>query len=1037
MSDGKDKVGLYESIITDLIGRELASLDGESIYVKTQKIDPAEIGDRLALHIGKVMERALSTVTDKDRIDVGIQLARKIVSHIESSVTKAGVLGDVPINTNEFLSAILPFNPDGSIAEMGRPLTPLLDTTLLTNAPGEPRVGAQIATEIASANRIDIVMAFIRRSGIRPFIESLRRHCLRSENQPSLRVLTTTYTGSTEVEALELLQNLGAEIKVSYDTTVARLHAKAWHFHRFSGASTAYIGSSNLTHSAQVSGMEWNVRVSGLRNPDVVRKITSVFEAYWTGGDFRSYKRDEFVKETDPPKIATPNIILSPIELRLEPFQERLLEQVTVARIQGHHRNLLVSATGTGKTVMAAIDYLRLRDTMARCRLLFVAHREEILDQSIATFRYALREPAFGEKWVGKHHPTNFDYVFASIQSLNAAGLSNLATNHFDVVIVDEFHHAAAPSYKNLLSHVNPVELLGLTATPERTDGLSILEWFDGRIAAELRLWDAIDQHRLTPFSYYGIHDGLDLRAIPWRRGTGYDIQELSNLYTSSDAWARLVINEVSKRVDYSNTMKALGFCVSIKHAQFMAHQFVKAGVAAAAIWGDTPENERRDALRMLADGKIQILFSVDLFNEGVDIPAVDTLLLLRPTESATLFLQQLGRGLRKSRDKYICTVLDFVGTHRREFRFDKRLSALLGGSRKYIKSQVENAFPYLPVGCHMELDAVATQTVLESLRSALPIGWNQKVQELRSLIASGFKPSMSTFLEESGLELTDIYTANKSWSDFLEAVDLEVLAPGPSEPFLRRAIGRMLHIDDEERLDFYLRLLSDLEHPELESLSVREQRMTRMLVASMCDQVLDKHMSLAGGIELLWQHPQVIVELHELFAFLKLQINHVHHSVRTHVNVPLQIHAKYTRIEMLAALGVGNTAKTRPWREGVLWVEAEKSDVFAFTLDKSEGNFSPTTRYRDYAISRELIHWESQSSTTSTSTTGKRYCNHVKEGSSVMLFARENTNERAFWFLGPATYVSHESDRPMGITWKLDVLLPGDLYMEFAAAVA
>lgn len=218
------------------------------------------------------MERALSTVSDQNRVEIGIRLVRELVSSIENTVTKANVLGDQPLETNAFLSSIFPFNPDGSVSEMESPLTPLLDTTLLTNAPGEPRVGSQIATEIVSADRIDIVMAFIRRSGIRPFIDNLRKHCLRAENRPSLRVLTTTYTGSTELEALALLQELGAEIKVSYDTTAGRLHAKAWHFHRSSGASTAYIGSSNLTHSAQVSGMEWNVRVSGLRNPDVLRK---------------------------------------------------------------------------------------------------------------------------------------------------------------------------------------------------------------------------------------------------------------------------------------------------------------------------------------------------------------------------------------------------------------------------------------------------------------------------------------------------------------------------------------------------------------------------------------------------------------------------------------------------------------------------------------------------------------------------------------------------------------------------------------------
>ena len=249
----------------------------------------------------------------------------------------------------------------------------------------------------------------------------------------SSAVLTTTYTGSTEKAALDQLVDLGADVRVSYDLSTTRLHAKAWVFHRRSGFSTAYVGSSNLTHSAQVTGVEWNVRASAARNPDVIAKFGAVFESYWSGGDYLLYEAEQFEDEqrragrTD----TGPHVILSPIELRPFPFQDRLLELVEVSRQRGHHRNLLVSATGTGKTVMAALDYARLRDQLDRSRLLFIAHREEILDQSLATFRYALREPSFGEKWVGGARPTRFEHVFASIQSLNASGLDALPTRPF------------------------------------------------------------------------------------------------------------------------------------------------------------------------------------------------------------------------------------------------------------------------------------------------------------------------------------------------------------------------------------------------------------------------------------------------------------------------------------------------------------------------------------------------------------------------------------------------------------------------------
>jgi superfamily II DNA or RNA helicase len=638
-------------------------------------------------------------------------------------------------------------------------------------------------------------MAFIRRSGIGPLLDSLRRHC---EAGRSLRMLTTTYTWSTERRALDQLVDLGADIRISYDVSTTRLHAKAWVFRRNSGFSTAYVGSSNLTHSAQVTGLEWNIRVSAARNPDVVTKFGAVFDSYWEGGDFVPYELEQFEEEQrrGDRSDTGPYVILSPIELRPEPFQERLLELIGVSRLQGHHRNLLVAATGTGKTVMAALDYGQLRQRLSRARLLFVAHREEILDQSLATFRYALRDVSFGEKWVGGSRPTRFDHVFASIQSLNANSLANLPADHFDVVIVDEFHHAAATSYERVLDHLGPVELLGLTATPERSDGLPILHWFDERIAAELRLWDAIDQQYLAPFMYYGIHDGLDLRQIPWRRGRGYDEQALTAAYTSSDAWARLVVQQVAQHADPSQ-MKCLGFCVSIDHARFMARHFSGHGIPALAVWGDSPRAERASVLRDLADGRVRAVFSVDLFNEGVDVPAVDTVLMLRPTESPTLFLQQLGRGLRRSTGKTSCTVLDFVGTHRKEFRFDRRYRALLGGTRRDVEQAVVQQFPFLPAGCHMQLDQKASEVVLRSLREAIPSRWPSKVEELRSLRRERADIDLAGFLDESGLELEDIYDGAKSWADLREAAGVSGIALGPHEVQLRRAIGRLLHIDD------------------------------------------------------------------------------------------------------------------------------------------------------------------------------------------------------------------------------------------------
>jgi len=880
-------------------------------------------------------------------------------------------------------------------------------------------------------------MAFIRRSGISPLLDALDRHC---SDGRLLRVLTTTYTGSTERRALDQLAEVGADLRISYDLSTTRLHAKAWLFHRRSGFSTAYVGSSNLTHSAQVTGLEWNVRASSARNPDVVDKFTAVFDSYWQNGDFVPYDAFQFDEEarraggTD----RGPQVILSPIELRPWPFQERLLELVELSRRRDHHRNLLVAATGTGKTVMAALDYARLGEQLSRARLLFVAHREEILDQSLATFRYALRQPSFGEKWVGGARPMRFEHVFASIQSLTASDLAHLPPDHFDIVIVDEFHHAAAASYTRVLDHLAPVELLGLTATPERSDGLPILHWFDDRIAAELRLWDAIDQQHLAPFLYFGIHDGLDLRDIPWRRGRGYDVEALSNTYTSSDAWARLVVQQVSEYAEPA-AMRCLGFCVSVEHAQFMAHHFTLHGIKSVAIWGNSPWSEREAALRDLADGRVQAVFSVDLFNEGVDVPNVDTVLMLRPTESPTLFLQQLGRGLRKAKDKPFCTVLDFVGTHRKEFRFDRRFRALLGGTRRDVERAVQLGFPFLPAGSNMQLDQKATEIVLRSLREAMPTRWPAKVDELRSLRRVAPDLDLAGFLHESGLDLDDVYggSKSKSWSDLLEEAGAPVLAAGPNEAVLRRAVGRLLHIDDHERIATYRRLLAEPTPPQAGSVSERERRLLHMLVAQVGDQAFNKDTSLQEAIEMLWTHPQIRAELRDVLAVLDGRVDHIHASLHTHHDAPLQVHARYSSIEILAAMGLRSGAKIPAWQSGVYEAKSANADLLAFTLDKSSGAFSPTTRYRDYAISRSLIHWESQSITRADSPTGLRYRNHEQGGRAILLFTRLRADDRAFWFLGPATYRGHVGEKPMAITWELQHALPGDLYTQFAAAVA
>ena len=469
---------------------------------------------------------------------------------------------------------------------------------------------------------------------------------------------------------------------------------------------------------------------------------------------------------------------------------------------------------------------------------------------------------------------------------------------------------------------------------------------------------------------------------------------------TADHVWARRVIEKVRPYVGDPRAMRALGFCVSIEHARFMAGQFAEAGIAAAAVWGDSrlsASGEPHSTSSVTA--RFRRVFSVDLFNEGVDVRDVDTLLLLRPTDSPVLFIQQLGRGLRKV-DGKVCTVLDFVGNHRKEFRFDRRFRALLGGSRSELQRQIELGFPFLPAGCHLELEPVAQDIVLRSLRDAIPSDWRSRCEELAAL----GDVDLRTFLEESGLELEDIYASNRSWSALRRAVGLPTEPAGPAEdalasrgrpaaacrrpgtdrcvpivPRRTEAAGSRRHSPSPRRR--LLRMLHrlDLERP-------------RSLPASTMGSSRSGRIRRSGPS---WT---------SCSRFFPDRVGSPHPVIGLE-NVPLRLHARYTRTEILAAFGVGDRATPPEWREGVRWDEGSRSDVFAFTLDKSDGNFSPTTRYRDYAISPTLIHWESQSTTSLASAIGQRYINHVHDGTNVVLFARLRTSDRAFWCLGPASY--------------------------------
>jgi superfamily II DNA or RNA helicase/HKD family nuclease len=1013
--------GLYESLMTSALEESLTS--SESLDVRFGKVDDADAPHVLTRHVASVLHRLLSSTKDPVK---RLAIVNGFIQQLES----AG--DDVTAPPTQLLRVADVLGPGSGAMEDVRPTTPLSEAALPTNAKGEPSLGAELRAELDTADEVDLLCAFVKWYGLRVLEPELKRLRARGTR---LRVITTTYMGATERLALDrLVLEFGAEVKIQYDAQRTRLHAKAWLFRRRTQFDTAYVGSSNLSKAALLDGVEWNVRLSRVATPALLEKFRATFDTYWNDATFESYDPDRDrdrlddalrgagdTKSTGLP-LRLSNLMISPFH-----YQLAMLEALQAERtVHNRHRNLVLAATGTGKTVVAALDYRNMcENNEERPSLLFVAHRREILQQSLRTYQEVLSDANFGEPWVGDSRPERWRHVFASIQSLHAYGAHRFPTDAFEVVVIDEFHHAEAATYRKLVDHLAPTELLGLTATPERTDGVDVRAFFDGRTAAELRIWDALSQDLLCPFHYFGISDGTDLTQVGWARGR-YDETALSDVYTGNDVRSAMVLRHLQDKVLNVHGMRALGFCVSVAHAEYMAQVFNEAGVAARAVSGTTPTHGRERALRDLKDRRVNVLFAADLFNEGLDLPEVDTVLFLRPTESATVFLQQLGRGLRLSSGKPVLTALDFVGHHRKEFRFDTRFRALTGSTRKGLERDIEHGFPFLPSGCQIVLDEQTQKTVLENVRSQLPNRWPKIVAELRS---QGDQ-DLPTFLDEAGLELSDVVRTGRSWTRLRRDAGLPTRTGSGWEDRLLKRIRAFSHVDDRERLDAYSTLLAD-DSPSYSSLPSMQQRFAQMLFFSLFPDG-GGFASYDDGLASLRAESAVRDELRAVVDIAFDKTRHIAPALAGELSdVPLRLHARYQREEAVSALGwATETRRPNSFREGVLWIPERNIDAFFVTLHKSEADYSPTTMYRDYPISPSLFHWESQSTTSVTSTTGQRY---VTGGSTVLLFVRESNQNEActapYTYLGPVSHVSREGDRPIAITWRLDTDMLASLF--------
>ncbi|MBU3006121.1 DUF3427 domain-containing protein [Paraglaciecola arctica] len=1040
------QVGIYEQLITQLIA---SRIDRERFYVGERELNSSEASIWLSRFLSHILDYAIDSVpASDDRLQQQIALSNQLLLWLKDQLQDNDFIEDNLLDSQgKILTALYELeNPVSAdlknyISEIF-PLTGLTQSELFCGSNAGLSLESELKREILSADKIYWLVSFIKWAGIRIFRKELEEF---TASGRELKIITTSYMGATDAKAVEYLASLpNTQVKLSYNTERERLHAKSYLFMRDTGYHTGYIGSSNLSHSALTNGLEWNLKITSQEIPHIINKSLSTFETYWASHDFERFSGDAVSNEKLKKALSQQrgnfenNSFTHFFDIAPFPHQSDILEQLAVERnVHERFRNLVVAATGTGKTLISAFDFARYIKTKPDAKFLFIAHREEILNQARAAFRGVLRNGTFGELWVGGHTPEHYRQLFVSIQTLNNQ-LSQLSLTHdyYDYIVIDEVHHIAATSYRSVLQHFSPSILLGLTATPERHDGGDILADFGGVIAAEIRLPEAINRRHLCPFQYFGIDDDTDLRTVSWARGR-YDIAQLTNLYTHNQTRFNKILLNMQEIITDIGEMKALAFCVSREHAQYMVQQLLLKGVKADVLTSDN-SHERQQKQQAIRSGVINVLCVVDIFNEGVDIPEVDTLLFLRPTESLTIFLQQLGRGLRLAEGKECCTVLDFVGNSRPEYDFANKFRALVGKSHRAISDEIKQGFPHAPLGCRIELSKRTQEMVLSNIRQA-SLTLKRLVAMIRQYPQHSTLPlTLTNFLtQHPHLDLNELYKRG-SWAELVLKAQDQINENTRDEnifKMLKRTIHmRILTCDDHTYLSFLKHLCQT--NFDIESTNQRHVLMCHydfwQKTGPVCGfNSINDSLTALNTFDLK-------AELLDVLNWQLAQIKHEQPMMEALPDVPLRIHARYAREQILVAFGAITFERQPPAREGLFVIKEQNIELMFVTLNKNEKQFSPTTMYHDYAINECLFHWQTQNSARPDRGRGLDYIQHKSIGKRLFLFVREQSKDefgRTMGFVnyGEVEYVSHSGSQPMNINWQLKTPMPNFMWQQAA----
>ncbi len=1037
--------GIYEEIINNQLNKLLNS---KTDYIlEKDNIDHEESSLILSNYIGNLVREGLQYIhksDDKENINKKVEIINKIINILAEYTDNEYISSIIPVPAQQLLSLYKKENNIISINDkikIERPATSLCQSSLFTGAKHEPKLINELKKEISSCHQIDILVSFIKYSGLRLMLDKLAEF---TNNGGKLRIITTTYMKATDLKAINVLSSLkNTEIKINYNTKSTRLHAKAYIFHRNTDFSTAYIGSSNISAPAMTTGTEWNIKITQKDMSDTFDKMKATFETYWNDKEFIYYDDTQEEILADALNTILDNTKNFFVDIRPYEFQQEILDALQADReIRNQYKNLIIAATGTGKTIISALDYKRFcaNNSKSECRLLFIVHRKEILEQSLATYRAVLKDNNFGELFVDGKKPTQLKYLFASIQTFNSQDLTKYTSKEsYDYIVIDETHHASAYTYQNLLDYYKPKILLGLTATPERADGKDIFKYFNHRVSAEIRLPEAIERSLLCPFHYFGVSDSIDYSSITWERGK-YKESELNDILTINEISAKTRVNTILQAIEKYITdieeTKGIGFCISKNHAIYMSNQFNNSGIKSIALTSDSDSNLRNEAKNKLKKGEYKFIFVVDIYNEGVDIPEINTVLFLRPTESLTIFLQQLGRGLRNADNKEFLTVLDFIGHAHKKYNFEEKFNSLLHVSRQKMENELNKGFISLPKGCYITLEKKASEYILENIKGYFNKN-NLHIERLKTFKEdTGLEPTLKNYLERYNIETGILYKSFSFNQLLFKAGIIERYSEFNYEN-ANKIFAKIAQINSIRFIDFIINILNN----NIVIYNDTEKRMLQMFQFTINNNI-SKDITfneIINNIDKFKEHKVLCSEMIELLEYNKEKIDFVDKKIKLDFDCPLDVYCNYSKDQILTAcdfLSVGSV------REGVKYIEDKKIDIFFVTLNKSDKDYSPTTMYKDYSLNEKLFHWQSQNQTSEDSKVGQRYINHNKTGNKILLFVRDEKKNKygetsTYTFLGTANYKSHEGSKPMNIIWELDYPIPAKYIKETQKMVA